>query len=209
MKIQTTVTVVTYVSLVIGFVFGFLAQRSRMCFIGGWRDFFLIRDTYLLKGFFAFLFSATLFYFLFDSAGYFLNNYPWFSRPPLDFSPLELNPFDTYYPEEYRNMSYCDMLIAPVTLTVGVDIPIRGMSIFGIVFPNELLLMLAATLVLGFFSTLANGCPMRQHVMAGSGNLTSICYLIGFYAAVLVYDKYIVQYVNKMVNLIIVNNTEV
>ncbi len=37
-------------TLVLGFVIGYLGQRSRLCFISGYRDFFLARDTTLLKG---------------------------------------------------------------------------------------------------------------------------------------------------------------
>ncbi len=37
-------------TLVLGFVIGYLGQRSRLCFISGYRDFFLMRDTTLLKG---------------------------------------------------------------------------------------------------------------------------------------------------------------
>jgi uncharacterized membrane protein YedE/YeeE len=37
-------------TLVLGFVIGYLGQRSRLCFIAGYRDFILTRDTYLLKG---------------------------------------------------------------------------------------------------------------------------------------------------------------
>lgn len=47
-------------SLLIGIIIGFLAQRSRMCFIGGFRDFLLIRDKDLLKGLIAFFVSAWL-----------------------------------------------------------------------------------------------------------------------------------------------------
>jgi hypothetical protein len=48
---QVTAAVAT---LVIGVVLGYLGQRSRMCFVGGIRDFILVRDTYLLKGLLAF-----------------------------------------------------------------------------------------------------------------------------------------------------------
>ncbi len=37
-------------TLVLGFIIGYLGQRSRLCFISGYRDFFLMRDTTLLKG---------------------------------------------------------------------------------------------------------------------------------------------------------------
>jgi uncharacterized membrane protein YedE/YeeE len=37
-------------TLVLGFVIGYLGQRSRLCFVAGYRDLFLTRDTSLLKG---------------------------------------------------------------------------------------------------------------------------------------------------------------
>ena len=46
------------VSLVIGLVVGFLAQRTRMCFVGAWRDVFLVKDFYLLSGVIAFFIAA-------------------------------------------------------------------------------------------------------------------------------------------------------
>ena len=41
---------VSIVSLGVGLIVGYLGQRSRMCTIGGLRDFVLVRDTALLKG---------------------------------------------------------------------------------------------------------------------------------------------------------------
>jgi uncharacterized protein len=37
-------------TLILGFVIGYLGQRSRLCFISGYRDYLLTRDTTLLKG---------------------------------------------------------------------------------------------------------------------------------------------------------------
>lgn len=48
-------TVAAIASLVVGIVIGFVGQRSRMCFVGGIRDWILVRDTFLLKGLVAFL----------------------------------------------------------------------------------------------------------------------------------------------------------
>ncbi|WP_258359579.1 YedE family putative selenium transporter [Moorella sulfitireducens (nom. illeg.)] len=48
------------VSLVAGLIIGFLAQRTRMCFVGGWRDLFLVKDTYLFSGIAAFFVGALL-----------------------------------------------------------------------------------------------------------------------------------------------------
>jgi uncharacterized membrane protein YedE/YeeE len=47
-------TVAAIASLVVGLIIGFVGQRSRMCFVGGIRDFILVRDTFLLKGLIAF-----------------------------------------------------------------------------------------------------------------------------------------------------------
>ena len=48
------------VSLVVGLVVGFLAQRTRMCFVGGWRDLFLVKDVYLFSGIAAFFIAALI-----------------------------------------------------------------------------------------------------------------------------------------------------
>jgi len=42
--------IATFSSLGLGLIVGYLGQRSRMCSIGGLRDFVLVRDTGLLKG---------------------------------------------------------------------------------------------------------------------------------------------------------------
>ncbi|MFA5309991.1 MAG: YedE family putative selenium transporter [Dehalococcoidales bacterium] len=48
------------VALVVGLGVGFLAQRTRMCFVGGWRDLFLTKDTYLISGILAFFVAALI-----------------------------------------------------------------------------------------------------------------------------------------------------
>ncbi len=47
-----------WIATVVGLVVGFLAQRTRMCFVGGWRDLFLVKDTYLFSGIAAFFVAA-------------------------------------------------------------------------------------------------------------------------------------------------------
>jgi uncharacterized membrane protein YedE/YeeE len=37
---------------------------------------------------------------------------------------------------------------------------------------------------LGYWSVMAEGCPFRQHVMAGEGKIGSMYYLLGFYAGI-------------------------
>ncbi|MCD5383389.1 YedE-related selenium metabolism membrane protein [candidate division WOR-3 bacterium] len=47
-----------WVSLGAGLGVGFLAQRTRMCFVGGWRDLFLVKNSYLFSGVAAFFIAA-------------------------------------------------------------------------------------------------------------------------------------------------------
>jgi YedE family putative selenium metabolism protein len=49
-----------WISLLVGLVVGVLAQRTRMCFIGGWRDLIMVRDTYLFSGIAAFFVGAII-----------------------------------------------------------------------------------------------------------------------------------------------------
>src|SRR5437879_10002563 len=99
-------------TLVIGVVLGYLGQRSRMCFVGGIRDFVLVRDTYLLRGLIAFGLTAWL---AFPLVGLFSG-----SRP----------------------VSFASADVITILLTV-----LGGVGV-------------------GYFSTLANGCPFRQHILA-------------------------------------------
>ena len=46
------------VGLVIGLAVGFMAQRTRLCSIGAWRDIFLVKDFYLISGIAAFFIAA-------------------------------------------------------------------------------------------------------------------------------------------------------
>ena len=120
-------------TLTIGIILGYLGQRSRMCFIGGIRDFILVRDLYLLKGLFAFGLTA------------------WFAFPLVGF-------------------------------VVGTHA--GGVGGFDAV---TLVLTIVGGLGVGFVSTLANGCPFRQHVLAAQGARSSMAYLGGFFAGAVIF----------------------
>lgn len=124
-------------TLLIGLVIGFLAQRSRMCFVGGIRDFILVRDTELLKGLFAFGLTAWI---AFPVAG-------WISGLPR-------------------------------------AVFVRGDFV-------TVALTVAGGLGVGLFSTLANGCPLRQHVLAAQGIVSSWTYLAGFLAGAAIFHQWI------------------
>jgi len=120
-------------TLVAGLVVGYLGQRSRMCFIGGIRDFILVHDGYLLRGLIAFGLTAWLAFPLMTAIG----------EPGA-------GPFDK--PD-----------MATVILTA------------------------IGALVVGYVSTLANGCPFRQHVLAAQGVVSSATYVAGFFAGAVIF----------------------
>jgi uncharacterized membrane protein YedE/YeeE len=124
-------------TLVIGVILGYLGQRSRMCFVGGIRDYILVRDTYLLRGLIAFGLTAWL---AFPLAGLVAGVHP--------------GPF-----------GFPDAVTVALTILGG----------FGV----------------GYFSILANGCPLRQHVLAAQGVKSSITYLAGFLAGAVIFHVWV------------------
>lgn len=40
-----------WIGLILGLVIGYVAQRSRYCIMGAFRDLILFKDTYLFKGY--------------------------------------------------------------------------------------------------------------------------------------------------------------
>jgi uncharacterized membrane protein YedE/YeeE len=124
-------------TLAIGVVVGYLAQRSRLCFIGGLRDYILVRDTALLKGLVAFGLTAWI--------GFPLASLLTGSGP---------GPF-----------AAADGATVALTVASGASV--------------------------GYFSTLANGCPLRQHVLAAQGAVSSVTYLAGFFAGAVAFHAWI------------------
>ena len=120
-------------TLVAGGVLGYLGQRSRMCFVGGIRDFILVRDRYLLRGLIAFAVTAWLAFPLMAAIG-----------------GASVGPF-----------GIPDLVTMVLTACGG----------FGV----------------GYVSTLANGCPFRQHVLAAQGVVSSAAYVVGFFAGAVIF----------------------
>jgi hypothetical protein len=106
-----------------------------MCFIGGIRDFILVRDMYLLEGLFAFGLTA------------------WLSFP------------------------LAGLLVGARSGPPGVsDVVTLGLTVVG-------------GFGVGFLSTLADGCPFRQHVLAAQGVRSSIAYLAGFMVGAVIFHS--------------------
>lgn len=121
------------ITLVVGGVIGYLGQRSRMCFVGGIRDFMLVRDGYLLRGLIAFGVTAWLAF--------------------------------------------------PLAATVGGS----AVGPFGVPDLVSVIITVCGAFGVGYVSTLANGCPFRQHVLAAQGAISSFTYLGGFLAGAVMF----------------------
>jgi uncharacterized protein len=124
-------------TLLIGLAIGYLAQRSRMCFVGGIRDFILVRDTALLKGLIAFGLTA------------------WIAFPLIDLMAG----------------------LPRATFAIGDSVTIA--------------ITVAGGMGVGVFSTLANGCPLRQHVLAAQGIVSSWTYLAGFLGGAMLFHAWV------------------
>ncbi|MDU6483096.1 YedE-related selenium metabolism membrane protein [Paeniclostridium sordellii] len=111
------------VALAVGLVVGVVCQKTRLCMVGGFRDLFLFKDSYLLLGFLAMLIAAFVGNLIFGF-----------------FKPSFVN--------------------QPVAHTNGL------WNFLGMV-------------VAGWGSVLLGGCPMRQLVLSGEGNIDSVITILG------------------------------
>ncbi len=153
------------VTLIMGLILGYLAQRSRICFIGGLRDFLLIRDSELLKGAIAFFVTAFLAFSLASALGL------------VDLTSLDAAGTS----QASAGNSLGSLASAANAILPGITTRLPSLKL------SAWLTTIFAGLALGLFSTLANGCPTRQHVMAAQGSRDSRWYLFGFYVGVFVF----------------------
>ena len=156
------------VTLSMGVVLGYLAQRSRICFIGGLRDFLLIRDTELLKGAITFFLTAFLAFSAANALGL-----------------VDLGALSAQGPQPALSGASTAPNTRPLAAAANAILP--GVTALGGVKLSTWLTVILAGLALGLFSTLANGCPTRQHVLAAQGSRDSLFYLGGFYVGVIIF----------------------
>lgn len=174
----------TLVTLFMGLIIGFLAQRSRMCFIAGFRDFFLIRDTELLKGILTFFTTIWMLTSIFSFVGY---NY----NEPLEYG-ISSNEGDLIQIDnqlsDYRNSNDSENnYIKKIKILEIADISI-----------SILFISFIGGIVMGVLTTLSGGCVLRQHVLLSQGNGDSFYFLIGFISAVPIYYKFLARYIVKL-----------
>ena len=140
-----------------GLIAGWVGQRSRFCTVGGLRDFLLARDTTLLLGVVA-LFAAA-----------------WLAFPLVEGLLLATSPAVT---EQAEGLGALDPLALEPGAAAG-DEGLPSLSLAAVIFVGGI--------GVGLVSTIAGGCPFRQHVLAGQGSRQARFYLLGFYLAALAF----------------------
>ena len=152
------------VFLLIGLSVGYLAQRSRMCFVAGLRDWILVRDTELLFGLFSFLLTVWLLSSTFSALGLLHRGIPEYG------APNHARPSSGGFTlENLRSARVFAAGVAEGLLNRFFFVTVGGGFLVGV------------------FSVIAGGCVMRQHVLCAQGNGNAVFYLVGFYGAVVVY----------------------
>ena len=150
------------VFLGIGLAVGFLAQRSRMCFVAGLRDWILVKDTELLTGLFSFLATVWLLTSVLTALGLLHQGVP------------ELG-----------------ARVAAGGAVPGGEPAVLLKNMGGVPLSSLVnrffFVTLAGGFLVGVFSVIAGGCVMRQHVLCAQGDRNALFYLVGFYGAVVVY----------------------
>jgi uncharacterized membrane protein YedE/YeeE len=166
----------TVLLFLLSLMIGFLAQRSRMCFVAGIRDYFLVRDTELLFGLFSFIVTIFFLTSLFYALNFLKAGFPQFGEIDIDtvikrfnLSFYRLRYFDSFFETRQGGGRLSELL---------------ANGFFYVTFSGALLM--------GTVSTLAEGCALRQHVLFAQGHMDSSYYLLGFYCAVFFY--YLVLY---------------
>ncbi len=77
---------------------------------------------------------------------------------------------------------FMPMLVDGLNVQPLVLVPLSAVGAFG----------------MAYFSVMAEGCPFRQHVMAGEGRLSGILYIAGLVVGVIFFDIVIVPYLQLL-----------
>ena len=83
---------------------------------------------------------------------------------------------------------------------VGGDFPGFPLLSEGINVEPPLLIpiMIFGAFGMAFFSTMAEGCPFRQHIMVGEGRMSGILYIGGLVIGIIFFDIVIVPYLQLL-----------
>lgn len=161
---------------VLGVVLGFLAQRSRMCFVAGLRDYLLVRDKELLLGVGTFIATIWMLTSIFYATGLLQQGIPEHgSIETRSLLPERITPND--WIENIRQAQ----ILGGAGVSSAPSAPVVNRFLYVSLFGGWLL---------GVLSVLAGGCVLRQHILCAQGNRDALLYILGFYSAVVCYDLF-------------------
>jgi uncharacterized membrane protein YedE/YeeE len=156
---------------------GFLAQRSRMCFVAGVRDYILVRDTELLMGMLSFLITLWILTSLLYAFNILRSGVPEYGAPAIRVSIEKIGTHSL-------NVGNLKMLIQKG--------PSGGIGL--LLTSRFLYVTLIGGLGIGLVSTLAGGCVLRQHVLLAQGSMDALLFILGFYCAVVIYYGFLYRF---------------
>ncbi len=165
------------VFLLIGTIAGFAAQRSRMCFVAGLRDYLLVRDTELLLGLFSFLATVWVLTSALYTVGLLRQGMP-------EYGEVEVR----------RALASAPAFRLRALGTAESGVPPAALA-------NRFLAASAAGgWLLGLLSVAAGGCVLRQHVLCSQGSRRALFFLAGFYAAVPIYYLFLDRFITAWIH---------
>jgi uncharacterized membrane protein YedE/YeeE len=188
-----------------GITVGYLAQRSRMCFVAGLRDYILVRDRELLAGLFSFLLTVWALSSVFYAVGLLDQRMPEYGDLPMASAagsagsggggarglPAAL--------QRLRSPGSAGPASADGAGAGGIGrsahealigVPVGGLrGLFGRFFWTSL----GGGVLIGFLSVLAGGCVLRQHVLCAQGNRNALFFVLGFYAAAVAVGLFLID----------------
>jgi hypothetical protein len=167
----------TLILVCMSMLIGFLAQRSRMCFVAGVRDYILVRDKELLTGMFSFIITIWLLTSLFYGFNILRSGIPEYGSPAIQSSIKKIGT---------GSLSMVNLSTLFERGSAG-QLPLLLSSRF-------LYVTLIGGLVIGLVSTLAGGCVLRQHVLLAQGSMDSLFFILGFYVAVVIYYGFLYRF---------------
>ncbi len=168
---------------IIGLLIGFLAQRSRMCFVAGFRDYILVRDTELLMGLFSFFLTV------------------WFLSSILfALHVLKAGIPEYTVPRAGAAVHAAGDAALDRAASAGGNGTFRFLNgttsrtLPGALFNTFFWVTAAGGWLLGLLSVMAGGCVLRQHTLCAQGNKDALFYLIGFYCAGVLFYLFFQKY---------------
>jgi len=177
---QECVSMTVYGTLILvcmSMLMGFLAQRSRMCFVAGVRDYILVRDRELLIGMFSFLITLWILTSLLYAFNILRSGTPEYGEPAIRTSVEKIGTYSL----SVGNLN-----------TLFQKGPTGGIGL--LLTSRFLYVTLIGGLVIGLVSTLAGGCVLRQHVLLAQGSMDALLFILGFYCAVVIYYGFLYRF---------------